>query len=70
MAVLERLIGIERRMNAAEDDVRPAGARGAPRVSSTTRGSPQWAGVAAATTYCQRGVMTATPNDTSLGLTR
>jgi hypothetical protein len=27
-------------------------------------------GVAAASTYCQRGVITAVPNDTSLGLIR
>src|SRR3954471_21737532 len=40
------------------------------RVSSTMRGSPQAVPVAAASTYSQRGVMTATPNDTLLGLIR
>jgi hypothetical protein len=40
------------------------------RVSSTRSGVPWRAGVAAASTYCQRGVMTAVPKDTSLGLTR
>ena len=39
-------------------------------VSSTMIGSPQAVPVAAASTYSQRGVMTATPNDTWLGLTR
>ena len=33
-------------------------------------GSPQRVPVAAARTYSHRGVMTATPNDVSLGLTR
>ena len=39
-------------------------------VSSTMTGSPNSSGVAAAMTYSQRGVMTPTPNDTWLGLTR
>src|SRR5439155_17580917 len=39
-------------------------------VSSTRCGSPQREPVAAARTYSQRGVMTATPNDKSLGLIR
>src|SRR5712691_1699217 len=33
-------------------------------------GSPKLFGVAAAITYCQRGVITAIPNDTLLGLTK
>src|SRR6266481_8393267 len=40
------------------------------RVSSTRMGSPKLLGVAPASTYCQRGVMTAVPNDTWLGLIR
>src|ERR1700722_18873684 len=40
------------------------------RVSSTRIGSPNFLGVAPARTYCQRGVMTAVPNDTWLGLIR
>src|ERR1700690_3702220 len=40
------------------------------RVSSTRMGSPKLLGVAPARTYCQRGVMTAVPNDTWLGLIR
>src|SRR4051812_20351569 len=39
-------------------------------VSSTMTGSPQAVPVAAARTNSQRGVMTATPNDTLLGLIR
>src|SRR5439155_20501348 len=39
-------------------------------VSSTRQGSPHSVPVAAASTYNQRGVMTATPNDTELGLIR
>src|SRR5438552_13345624 len=39
-------------------------------VSSTRCGSPHRVPVAAARTYSQRGVMTATPNDSSLGLMR
>ena len=39
-------------------------------VSSTMMGSPHLVPVAAASTYSQRGVMTATPNDTLLGLIR
>src|SRR6185436_21143152 len=39
-------------------------------VSSTTRGGPYESGVAAASTYSQRGVMTPIPNDTWLGFTR
>ncbi len=39
-------------------------------VSSAIRGVPKCGGVAAANTYSQRGVMTAVPNETSLGLTR
>ena len=35
-----------------------------------TCGSPQPLPVAAASTYSQRGVITATPNDLELGLTR
>src|SRR5262245_45290208 len=46
-----------------------AGSNGS-RVSSTTNGSPNRAGVAAARTYIHRGVMTDIPNDRSLGLTR
>src|SRR5262245_31644642 len=37
-------------------------------VSSTSRGSPHLTPVAAASTYSHRGVMTATPNETSLGV--
>src|SRR5262245_61891674 len=37
-------------------------------VSSTMTGSPQAVPVAEARTYSHRGVMTATPNDTLLGL--
>src|SRR5262245_21852172 len=40
------------------------------RVSSTILGAPKSAGVAAASTYGQRGVITAVPNERSLGLTR
>ena len=39
------------------------------RHSSTRIGSPHLRGVAAASTYSQRGVMTATPNEKWLGLT-
>ena len=39
-------------------------------VSSQMTGSPKRAGVAAASTYSQRGVMTAMPNETWLGFTR
>src|SRR5690606_13410369 len=39
-------------------------------VSSTTCGSPHRVPVAPARTYSQRGVMTATPKETSLGFTR
>src|SRR5688572_1806616 len=39
-------------------------------VSSRMFGSPQVVPVAAASTYSQRGVMTATPNDRLLGLIR
>src|SRR5450755_4701282 len=39
-------------------------------VSSTRIGSPKLRGVAAASTYCQRGVITAVPNETLLGFTR
>src|SRR5262245_18497654 len=39
-------------------------------VSSTRRGSPHSRPVAAARTYSQRGVITATPNESSLGLMR
>src|SRR4029453_102313 len=39
-------------------------------VSSARMGSPKRAGVAAASTNIHRGVMTATPNEMSLGLTR
>src|ERR1700674_2091438 len=39
-------------------------------VSSTRIGLPKEAGVAAAITYIQRGVMTAVPKDTSLGFIR
>src|SRR6516225_8727987 len=39
-------------------------------VSSTRQGSPHSVPVAAANTYSQRGVITATPNDKSLGLIR
>ncbi len=39
-------------------------------VSSTIRGVPKRSGVAAASTYNHRGVITAVPNDKSLGLTR
>src|SRR5436309_2413830 len=39
-------------------------------VSSTRHGSPHSVPVAAASTYNHRGVMTATPNDTELGLIR
>ena len=49
------------RMNASSD-------RAGARVSSTRIGSPSDDGVAAASTYCQRGVITAVPNDTLLGL--
>ena len=98
-AELDRLVRIERRVNAAVDDVRAALARRAPdfvaaqrvagmdadaddvagctlagsnrsSVSSTMTGSPKRSGVAAASTKSQRGVMTAIPNDTSLGFTR
>ena len=85
---------IERRVNAAEDDVGAARTRelsdfvatqrirrygsrypttspGAScaaskgsSVSSATIGSPHREGVAAASTYSHRGVMTAVPNDT------
>src|SRR5208282_4010202 len=40
------------------------------RDSSTRMGSPTTAGVAAASTKSQRGVMTAVPKELSLGLTR
>src|SRR5215471_347388 len=40
------------------------------RVSSVTIGSPYDSGVAAASTYSHRGVMTPTPNDRLLGLMR
>ena len=41
------------------------------RVSSTSMGiAKAFRGVAAASTYCQRGVMTAVPNETLLGLIR
>src|SRR6187402_2317768 len=40
------------------------------RVSSTMFGAPKRAGVAAASTKSQRGVMTPTPKETWLGLTR
>src|SRR4026209_919317 len=40
------------------------------RVSSVVRGSPYWRGVAAASTYSHRGVMTPTPNARWLGLIR
>src|SRR5579864_654105 len=40
------------------------------RVSSTSTGSPNSLGVAPASTYSQRGVITAVPKETSLGLTR
>ena len=40
------------------------------RVSSTMCGAPKRAGVAAASTKSQRGVMTPTPKETWLGLTR
>src|SRR5437588_12740076 len=40
------------------------------RVSSTICGSPQRSPVAEASTYSHRGVMTATPKDCVLGLTR
>src|SRR5262245_7380131 len=39
-------------------------------VSSTIAGTPYDSGVAAASTYSQRGVMTPIPNDTWLGFTR
>src|SRR5690349_9210855 len=39
-------------------------------VSSTMNGSPHRSPVAAASTYSQRGVITATPKDCVLGLTR
>src|SRR5712691_9177087 len=39
-------------------------------VSSTMRGGPYDSGVAPASTYSQRGVITPMPNDTWLGLTR
>src|SRR6187399_50363 len=39
-------------------------------VSSTRWGSPHFVPVAAASTYSHRGVMTATPNEWSLGLIR
>src|SRR5262245_36865227 len=39
-------------------------------VSSTIAGVPYSAGVAPASTYSQRGVITAVPNDRSLGLIR
>jgi len=39
-------------------------------VSSTIYGSPQRLPVAAAKTYSQRGVITATPKDRVLGFTR
>src|SRR6185437_4876413 len=48
---------------------RAAGSMGS-NVSSTTCGSPHRVPVAAARTYSQRGVMTATPNEASLGLTK
>ena len=60
------------RMDADADDV----ARGdlvmsmGSSVSSTRWGSPHCVPVAAARTYSHRGVMTATPNDTWLGLIR
>src|SRR6187455_309143 len=40
------------------------------RVSSMSRGSPYASGVAEASTYSQRGVMTPMPNETGLGFTR
>src|SRR5579864_5154292 len=40
------------------------------RVSSTRCGGPQHEGVAPASTYNHRGVMTAVPKDTLLGLIR
>src|SRR4051794_21359967 len=98
-AVLERLLGKERGVNAAEDDPRAALARqpsdfvAAPRVAGVDADADHVAagdrveldpieclvnemwithsvGVAAASTYSHRGVMTATPNDTWLGLIR
>ncbi len=92
-AELVRLVRIERRVDAAEDDVRARRARqradSYPRsalpvwmpmptmspgwmrdgssgssVSSVMIGSPYSAGVAAASTYSQRGVMTPMPNET------
>src|ERR1700677_1747724 len=42
----------------------------ASRVSSTMTGSPNDPGVAAASTYSQRGVITAVPKEWSLGLIR
>src|SRR3989338_2728594 len=42
----------------------------ASRVSSVMMGSPYFSGVAAASTYSQRGVITPTPNAKALGLMR
>ena len=60
------------RVDADADDV--AGAMASKSigssVSSMTLGSPYPRGVAAASTYSQRGVITAVPNEISLGLTR